>query len=1235
MKQIFTPQINTVKSLPEKEDFEPGTVNKLHDLLEMDFDDEAKKENTLKRLKSQSLDEIADFILVTLDKHSRKDELPQWLVDAVMDRYFQEFEKNPVLESNEYLHDEYLMELVVEKLISYHGNDRINQPINLTDKAFLSAVKYRIVHEEATHQYLEMLLGGGDLVRADILINGMADLGRNQKNNGGLVFKFAEHYSYHKKETDKGFEKLLDFKNPENYSQAVKIIDFLKKLHKDSEHLDEARPYFGDWSSTKTAETGVKDIIKKKLSETDGSFLLRLHAEHYLGEMNQWEQASESKKRLKMFEDANDSTINLAPGVVGYYDRKDNILYINRNEGENLEPIELSDLILGNAGSKISDQDRQFLDDFIFMSRPDVREIIFKKIGISLSKIPLKEQANFLQLLISKKESEIGDLKDFISEHKEVGLRTFLSMEHGGREMGDKIIEISKSLNGQPEVVGKLFARYAKMVDGSELATDEVCKIHEEIFFEKNVNRDSVYQTILKRGLSLLMSAHDDLMIASEDQKVTIIDKLIKDFDAQELTQNKAIVEVKQLATGLAQLYSDVDIESRTEETRKYDAFFKRLKQNVIDYYLELGVEVPKDADKEELDEIFQEFHRNNPDIEEPEDYLDLFEISKWPSWEESLNSHEEGSEEWRGIKNHIEKYKKWDSQRILERIEHYEKLSEPFDYQKWLDNTPEYKKNSESFEVYKQGFIKMHQERNESNKVKYKVHIDKYKKLLEYQINLENKLDQIIFGHQSAELPKNFNKSIEIGIENYNPELSSEMEPIYMPVGVSRLLPKEGDVSLKPIDALTWLMWMQNQGAKSELTVCDTIQTTNYQALYNLSPEEARAKAQENGNRDKQFYQAAIDTLGLSNIRLGNYQELEHYSGTKDWFAKIQQLATESPVFAKAFGSMIEGSVATDAGAEQNINKLELLKQYGQQEIAFIIANPALKISHEKEPRYDVLARVIPVYLEIKKHVDDLGIKDDQELLDLSLYLSYYKQDSLAHLRAELFNTKESASRQRQIAKNAKGADEQQVGKETAQQLTLRASALTGQIADAAKKQENKKIVDLLYKNIRQLGLSTTKVDDVIVKYQKLATEIEQKDWYKKIKLSDFYYPQTITSLSFEMSTDQQKEAMGFREQYSTYRGDKTEELALESNQVIASTSPLAAAKLLILSQEKQAVYAEKVLKPLLINYYLATNKTREDALVKFRTDSQGANTISDLIHLIQDKIVKPIEIELASQKK
>jgi len=172
----------------------------------------------------------------------------------------------------------------------------------------------------------------------------------------------------------------------------------------------------------------------------------------------------------------------------------------------------------------------------------------------------------------------------------------------------------------------------------------------------------------------------------------------------------------------------------------------------------------------------------------------------------------------------------------------------------------------------------------------------------------------------------------------------------------------------------------------------------------------------------------------------------------------------------------------------------------------------------------------------------------------------------------------------------------------------------------------EKSKIIN---SNINQLGLLKERgsdveksILDVIAAWKELGETIMQKDWHKEIKLPEFYYPKNITGLNPELKT--------FREPYSTYKGKSEEEVSIEASQVIASTNPFAAAKMMTLDEKGQRLYWEKVLRPILVNFYIATSKSKEEAISRFNQDIEGVDTISEIIKLIQKKIIWPIELEM-----
>jgi hypothetical protein len=303
-------------------------------------------------------------------------------------------------------------------------------------------------------------------------------------------------------------------------------------------------------------------------------------------------------------------------------------------------------------------------------------------------------------------------------------------------------------------------------------------------------------------------------------------------------------------------------------------------------------------------------------------------------------------------------------------------------------------------------------------------------------------------------------------------------------------------------------------------------------------------------------------------------------------------------------------------------------------------MAKKDLKISHEKEYKYDILAKVITVYNELQQKMDELkdarkeylqekevspkkinkmlkDLEKDESLVELSLYLSYYTDypDSY-HVAADLFSTREKA-------RNLKQQNDPESQKKR-KELTIRAKDLEEEMTALKKRQQSREEqVKPVDRTVDKLGLLSKgiKPENVISKWRNFGEVIRQQDWYKNLDLPDFHYPQGVTGMSFEVYQDEKSPGfVDFREFYSTYKGEKEEEVPIEANQVVASSSPLAASKLLVLDQKKQQEYYKKVLKPLLVNYYIATSETKEEAAEKFRADQENMNTISDVVDLIQD---------------
>jgi hypothetical protein len=829
----------------------------------------------------------------------------------------------------------------------------------------------------------------------------------------------------------------------------------------------------------------------------------------------------------------------------------------------------------------------EFLENYFEFYNDD----FFKKTNVSFNNLNFKEQGWFLIYFKNTDDNEKKQLIDFAKIYGESGLKTFLSLE-SGRHMGSTILDIGEQLKQDPETANALFTEFGNIIDSAGINTDRLVEIYNSIFYDKQIDRDEANYSIMKKAYELLFNV--SIQIKEDDSfsgKNEAVTKAIDSIRSQDHIQKKAIEDLAALAEKFNGLY-----------TKAHDIML-------------YGSQERADLQPE----IMRKYKENGGEFS---DYLQA----------------------------QTERRKKFDSERIITLIDQYKRQTDAVD--KFLEK-PEFIKK-----YFNDSVENAIQQLTKSKKYNHKV-ILQLQKLLVLQRNLEQKLDQFVYGQEQAGLPDNFEKGIEGDIAEYRPELSPSDRP-YFPVGISSSLPKKGEKHAKPIDSLAYLFWLKNQGVPAELMVVDTIQTTNYQASYGLSEKEAREKALENGERDKDFYRSAIEAHGLGDaISLTDYRQVEEYSKTREYQDLVDSLDDKkrcAPI-ARALNGLVEGSRRRDAQEEGNESNEEkdrkdtLLRSYGKSEIAFILSKPEMKVGHEKEFRYDIIASVIPIFkslednlLAVGEILKKNGIKNTtqhtstQELIDLSFYLARFsklKDDEIVELlelfqeRSDNRNKLSAARKEKKELGKSNFPDEDAIRKADKNIKDLQFSA-----SKLREKAENRPgNVSLIFKlsETTQDGLKLINKNpqEIMSKWRNVAGDITETEWYKKISLPKFYYPKGVNSQSFEMKKEGKDEIIGFREPYSTYKSGTDEELMVEANQMLVSMSKLVPAKFMVLSHEKQLEYFEKVLKPLLVNYYLATSSSKDMAKARFNKDFlwTRSRTVADVVRIVQHKIISPIK--------
>lgn len=486
---------------------------------ETQISDESEKE-IIGIIENSSFEELDSF-LYQLGRNKNKNFIPNKLIKTVLDKSFWHYEQIIPEERNDFLMEDFVCGL---QLNIEYKSDKNNT--SLADKAFSAFVDLCAKYPQASNDFWMSLSGGAGSIRPDILINGMVNIDNNElldfnfKQN--ILFHFLETYSHESdaKSINEGIIELLDFKNSDNFSRTIKVLKFIKKMHSYSEYLDIERPYFSDWSDSENAQNQIKDVIKEKISDNNGSYLLNLYAQDLLDKIAEWEKSSEHQKRLKILEDANTTIFNIAPKVVGYFDKDG--LYIAKGEDDVLLPIKISDIKVGKSNQSFKEAN-EFLADFIFLKNPQMENYIKESFGIKLSEIPLREQAYFLQFIKNKQAKEITPVQDFVKKYGKNGLKTFLSLDYG-MNFGDKILTLGKELD--IKIAGVIFQKYSEIIDSANNALE---------YFQNNFSKsgtpdqkiiDGVEEGLFKKGKDVLAHFADKIASGAKINEEDILKEL-------------------------------------------------------------------------------------------------------------------------------------------------------------------------------------------------------------------------------------------------------------------------------------------------------------------------------------------------------------------------------------------------------------------------------------------------------------------------------------------------------------------------------------------------------------------------------------------------------------------------------------------------------------------------------------------------------------------------------------
>lgn len=178
---------------------------------------------------------------------------------------------------------------------------------------------------------------------------------------------------------------------------------------------------------------------------------------------------------------------------------------------------ELEDYLREN----VSNFSKEDFEVFVSLIREGMREGIAKYLGFDQTNLSLKEQWYLFQYLKTVPVKELDDVAELVTNHEIKGLRAFLSMEQGGREMSSSILQIDK--NYDQEEAKQIFDTYGRLVDLSNSTADYIS----EKFSGKKIDSARVQQIAqrgLLRGMALLKQmAQGDYTSEQVSQKLGMI----------------------------------------------------------------------------------------------------------------------------------------------------------------------------------------------------------------------------------------------------------------------------------------------------------------------------------------------------------------------------------------------------------------------------------------------------------------------------------------------------------------------------------------------------------------------------------------------------------------------------------------------------------------------------------------------------------------------------------------
>jgi len=394
---------------------------------------------------------------------------------------------------------------------------------SVLDYIYKAILKTRKNKPQEAERVLSLIGSHLEYVNPDLLIDSFCENNRSKINSSfdaSFNSKLGSVAVYNLRYKEWFIDTILDrlaIKNQKDFDKAVRTLDFLWAVSSISHYES-------------YAENHNLGLIQDKLKELSENPETNYFIKMYVDQINELSRTRWSLQTLNFM----DKPKETAQGVFTY--TADSFGWVNDFnedfESEENEPTPTG-LYVSNSGSyeKIKDfynnveaglEDPQFflenfhklnekdinvneqvseknLEDFELISGPFFRRYIEKDLGIQLQNLSLPEQFQVLEYMKSISVEDMKQIKKFNTMFSYQGFKTFLSIAHGGQEMGNKILTISENL--LQEQARDIFSSYSDIVDNASLLQKKT-----EGILGENLSLQ-IFEALLVKAKDILLSA--------------------------------------------------------------------------------------------------------------------------------------------------------------------------------------------------------------------------------------------------------------------------------------------------------------------------------------------------------------------------------------------------------------------------------------------------------------------------------------------------------------------------------------------------------------------------------------------------------------------------------------------------------------------------------------------------------------------------------------------------------